>query len=412
VCTIQPLLSGGAVVYAETTGRAGGPYLRRLARSTDVQPSDEIRALWVVRDAITTPEDIDRCIDLATRTRFHILFVQVRGRGDAYYRSTLEPPATNLTYPIEDFDPLAYLLVRAHAAGISVHAWLNVFYVWSRSGPPPDGHIVRSHPDWLVTDHEGVRMDERGTDAWKADGIEGYFVSPFSAAAREHTAGVVSELVDLYAVDGIHLDYIRFPGAEYGFDVDTRTRFSLEWGIDPVVLRANTVGLSGVFGGEAVAALDSVWCEWRVQRVDSMVMAIRDAAGDGVALSAAVVADRGSARTDKGQDWSRWVHHRWVDFVVPMAYNHRPEELLDWVRILQNTVGRERMLVGLALHDGRDEYLHRSVNVLRVDRVFGFSIFSYNVLAEKRFAANFIDQVLFADEESDSLSGEEQPESP
>jgi hypothetical protein len=52
------------------------------------------------------------------------------------------------------------------------------------------------------------------------------------------------------------------------------------------------------------------------------------------------------------------------------------------------------MLVGLAIYGGRDAYIDRSVNILRVDRVSGFSIFSYNVLAERRFAANFIDQVL------------------
>ena len=74
----------------------------------------------------------------------------------------------------------------------------------------------------------------------------------------------------------------------------------------------------------------------------------------------------------------------------------RLEELLDWVRVLHNRVGRERMLVGLALHDGRDRYLERSVNILRVERVSGFSIFSYNVLAEKPFAASFIEQVFLS----------------
>jgi uncharacterized lipoprotein YddW (UPF0748 family) len=397
---MQPLSSGGAVAFAQAKERLSGPYLRRLARSTVIQPSDEIRAMWVVRDALKTPDDIDRCIDFAARTRFHILFVQVRGRGDAYYNSTLDPPATELTFPIQDFDPLAYLLVRAHAAGISIHAWLNVFYVWSQNGAPPEGHIVRVHPDWLVTDVEGVRMDERTVDTWKTNGIEGYYMSPFSKEARSHMVDVVRELVGLYPVDGVHLDYVRFPGPEFGFGVARRTRFALDWGVDPVELYDDPAGLSAVLGAGAVAALDSIWCEWRVQQVDSTVMSIREAVGEDVALSAAVVADRREARNDKGQDWSGWVHNRWVDFVVPMAYNYRPEELLDWVRILHNTIGRERLLVGLAVHDGRDQYLQRSVNILRTERVTGYSIFSYNVLTEKRFAANFIDEVLLPGEES------------
>jgi len=404
---------GGAVAYAGTTaGRQGGPYLRQLARSTPIQPSDEIKAMWVVRDAMTSPDDIDRFIDFATRTGFHILFIQVRGRGDAYYHSSLVPPADQLKYPIGDFDPLAYVLSRAHAAGISVHAWLNVYYVWSDgSSTPSDGHVVKSHPEWLVTDAAGVRMDEREVQAWQADGIEGYYLSPFSAEARAHNAEVVRELVDRYAVDGIHLDYLRFPGAVYGYGTEPRTRFALQWGVDPVDLRKNSLELSAVLGADAVGALDSVWVDWRTQGVDSMVMAIRSAMGD-LPLSAAVVPDLQIAQSEKGQSWARWIHQRWMDFVVPMAYNYRPEELLEWVRVLQNTVGREQMLVGLALHDGRDQYLDRSINILRVDRVAGFSLFSYNVLAEKRFAGQFIEQVFqtVAESEEPNQDSEDQSE--
>jgi uncharacterized lipoprotein YddW (UPF0748 family) len=400
-------------VYAQEQAMPAGPYLRRMARSTPIQPSDEIRALWVVRDALTTPEDIDRCIDLAIQTRFHILFVQVRGRGDAYYQSALEPPALDLKYTIDDFDPLEYLLARTRATGISVHAWINVFYVWSNGAlDPPEGHVVRTHPEWLATNAEGVRMDERPVDDWKAAGLEGYFVSPFSAQARAHLASVVRDLVDTYPVDGIHLDYIRYPGPEYGFDRGARTRFALEWGVDPVELRSDAAGLSAVMGAEATASLDSVWTGWRAQQVDSTVMAVRGVVGD-LPVSAAVVPEPQAARVDKGQDWPEWLRRRWVDFVVPMAYNHRPEELLDWVRILHNTIGRERMLVGLAIYGGRDAYVERSVNILRVDRAFGFSVFSYNVLAEMRFAANFVEQVFFAghrEETDEQVEPDEQGE--
>jgi uncharacterized lipoprotein YddW (UPF0748 family) len=371
------------------------PYLRRLSRTSTIQPSDEIRALWVVRDALTTPGDIDRCIDLAVQTRFHILFVQVRGRANAYYDSSLEPPAHDLRYPIRDFDPLRYMIAKAHAAGIEVHAWVNVYFAWSNGDvPPPEGHVVRTRPDWLVTDADGVRADERSVGEWKADGIEGYFVSPFSALARDHVVAVVADLIDRYDVDGIHLDYVRFPGAAYGFGLEARTRFALDWGFDPADLHKDPALVSAVIGVGAAASLDSVWAARRSQQVDSLVLALRDVSA-GLPLSAAVVADPQSARKDKGQDWVGWVHRRWMDFVVPMAYNYRPGDFRDWVQIMHNTIGRDRMLVGLAIYGGRDAYVDRSINILRVDRVSGFAIFSYNVLAERRFAANFIEQLFF-----------------
>ena len=54
------------------------------------------KALWVVRDRITTAKAIDDLLaDATTRGIFDVV-VQVRGRGDAYYRSDLEPQALAL----------------------------------------------------------------------------------------------------------------------------------------------------------------------------------------------------------------------------------------------------------------------------------------------------------------------------
>ncbi len=406
----QPLLHGGAVAFAQSTSTE--PYLPRFARTTRVQPGGEVRALWVVRDALTSPQSIDRCVDFAVQTRFQMLFAQVRGRGDAYYRSSLEPQAPGLPSDTTGFDPLMYLIQRAQAAGIAVHAWINVFYVWSSgSGKQPEGHVSASHPEWLVTDADGVRMDERPVREWQAAGVEGYYISPFCREARTHTAEIVADIVSRYAVDGIHLDYIRFPGREFGYDPKDRAAFALAWGIDPAGLWNAPADIRTVLGAEALTLLDSLWTEWRVQQVDSAVVAIRDATGD-LPLSAAVVANAVEARYDKGQDWPKWVRLRWVDFVVPMAYNILPEELPDWLRITHNSIGRDRMLVGLAVHDGRESYLEQAVNVLRAERVTGFSLFSYNVVAEWRFAASFLNDALFAgqDEEPESDEPDEEEE--
>lgn len=398
-CFLQPLFTGGVVAFETTSRGERDPYLSRLLLNSPVKPAGEIRALWVVRDALTTPESIDRCIDLAAAARFQLLFVQVRGRGDAYYYSTVEPAAPDLAYPIESFDPLEYLLVRARTAGISVHAWVNVFYVWSdgESVPPP-GHVLIEHPDWAITDATGVRMDERNPSYWQELGVEGYFLDPFIPEVRAYTARVVEDLVSRYNLDGIHLDYIRFPGVQFGYNRETRTRFALEWGVDPVLLANGSAGLTALLGPGAVSALDSILVDGRARAVDSMVVAIREAVGD-LTVSAAVIAEPDRAVTEKGQDWVNWVHARLVDFVVPMAYNHRPEELLPWLQVVENAIGRERMLVGLAIHDGRDVYLERLINLIRLDEATGFSIFSYNVLAEQRFPVRFLQEAIFPGED-------------
>lgn len=393
----EPRPMGGASAFAQAAADSavlGPPYLLKLRERTEILPDDEIRALWVVRDALTTPESISRMVDFAVQTRFHVIFVQVRGRGDAWYRSTLEPKASALSAPIEDFDPLRYLVTLAHRQGIEVHAWVNVFYAWSNAGEaPPAGHVVTRHPEWLVTDARGVRIDRVPRERWKSERIEGWFLSPGIAELRTHTAAVVREICTNYPVDGIHLDYIRYPNREYAFDPQSRTRFLLRYGVDPWELALNRAALEKVVGAPALAVMDSLYAEFRVEQVDSMVIAVREACA-GRALSAAVIADPVQARSDKGQEWARWVHRGWVDFVVPMAYNMPPLELEHRARIYNRTVGVDRVLIGLGVWDGRDEYLAEAVSLLREVPVAGYSIFSYNALAETIDGAALIEHAV------------------
>jgi uncharacterized lipoprotein YddW (UPF0748 family) len=102
----------------------------------------ELRALWVSRfdwtEEGTRPADrtrLDIIVEQAVKAGFNALLFQVRAMADAYYASTLEPWAARVSgrglgRPPEPFwDPLAYLIEKAHAAGLQVHAWLNVYPV-------------------------------------------------------------------------------------------------------------------------------------------------------------------------------------------------------------------------------------------------------------------------------------------
>src|SRR5213592_1010441 len=114
-------------------------------------PAPEMRALWVLRTSLTSPASITSLVRTAKEQGFNTLLVQVRGRGDAYYASEIEPRATELLRHSGGFDPLATLLAEAHAADIRVHAWLCVNLVSSAVELPtsPD-HVIARHPEWLM----------------------------------------------------------------------------------------------------------------------------------------------------------------------------------------------------------------------------------------------------------------------
>src|SRR6185503_6542714 len=187
---------------------------------------EQTRALWVTRTTLTSPESIREMVAAAQAGGFNTLLVQVRGRGDAYYTGTIEPRAPELAGK-PSFDPLATVLEQAHGAGIKVHAWVAVNLVSSSvTLPASRDHVIYRAPEWLMVPRElAAEMKKvdlrspayigqlaRWTRAHSSI-VEGLYTSPLHPAAQDHTAAVIAEIAAKYAIDGVHLDYVRFPSA-------------------------------------------------------------------------------------------------------------------------------------------------------------------------------------------------------
>lgn len=190
----------------------------------------EARALWVTRWDYSSVADVETLVANAAGAGFNIVLFQVRGTADAYYASNLEPWAARLTGTLggdPGWDPLQTAVDAAHAHGIELHAYINVYPVWSRSkndtpqemAPPESAdpehlfwtlsHRYDPYDVWRITDSSMEPTSLYGTGyLWPSpavDEVEGRVV----AVARDLTR---------YAVDGIHLDLVRYPGPEYSYD--------------------------------------------------------------------------------------------------------------------------------------------------------------------------------------------------
>ena len=75
-----------------------------LVSNMAAPPPNEVRALWVVREAMTSPEAVKEMVKRANEAGFNNLLVQVRGRGDAYYQARWEPRAASLKNQADDLD--------------------------------------------------------------------------------------------------------------------------------------------------------------------------------------------------------------------------------------------------------------------------------------------------------------------
>src|SRR5262245_10137329 len=101
------------------------------ARAADAPAGGQWRAFWVGAFApgIKTPEQVDRLVEDVKAVHCNTIIAQVRKRGDAYFRKTVDPFTEDPAVPA-GFDPLAVLLEKAHKSGIQVHAWVNAMTLW------------------------------------------------------------------------------------------------------------------------------------------------------------------------------------------------------------------------------------------------------------------------------------------
>ena len=181
----------------------------------------ELRGFWVdaFHAGLRNTTEARQVIADARIGGFNAVFVQVRKRGDAYYRNGLEPVATDVA---AGFDPLAELVRSAHDTSngkprIQVHAWVVAFNIWNRetTAPTQTDHPYRLHPDWLTRNRTGTTWD--GSN---------HAFDPGHPEVQEHTHRVAMDIVSRYDVDGLHWDYIRYAGREWGYNAASVARFN------------------------------------------------------------------------------------------------------------------------------------------------------------------------------------------
>jgi len=299
------LVGQGEVSLPEATPAADDPYNSRT------------RGAWVhlFDGTLKSRTSIDALVDELALADANTIIAQVARRHDAYYDSDVLPRTPDPTVAA-DFDVLAELLDAAHARGMEVHAWISV---------APTTHRVYDDlpnpPGWVASTHgngDGIADGERWVTR-ERDGDWSDYLDPGVPAVQDHVAAIVGELAERYEVDGIHLDYVRYPSNRHGYHPTALQRFREQTG------RTDTP-----------EPTDTAWMQWRRAQTDQIMRragAAIDASGNDVELSAAVITWGDGPRTlDRAgfrgtmpfwrtlQDWDGWLRTGLVDTVFPMNY--------------------------------------------------------------------------------------------
>jgi len=384
--TLLLALAAGAVRAASIPEAVPAPAWPESALNTDestpggipgvVVVTRQVDWLWVTRVSLESPEAVARIVERSRAMGVKGLLVQVIGRGDAWYRSDRLPRAEALSGAPDGFDPLGDVLDRAHAAGLEVHAWVNCCLVWSGDHRPDDPHHVAcEHPEWFGVLPGGRNLLTLGPRGWKRLGIEGAYLSPADEHVRVWVAANVAEVVRRYAVDGVHLDYIRTPGVDAGYDGATRVAFARESGVD----RARESSLPAA----ERAGVDSSFREFQDRQVTAILRAVRDsveALRPGLPISAAVRPDPGEAARWYGQPWAAWLADSLLDRAFPMCYSPATQTVLDQLADITRRVGRDRVIPGIAVYNASPTSVASHVKGARALGFAELALYSYDAL--------------------------------
>ncbi len=227
---------------------------------------------------------------------FTSIFVNVKGSGgEVYFRSR----AGQVAEQVESFDFLKILCSKAHEEGIDVHAWFVVFC----EGMRRLGGLLAKHPEYAMVNSSGGKI------GW---------MCPSHEEVHEYLLTLFQEVLEGYDVDGLHLDYIRFPDASACFCPDC--------------------GQGG--------PLDEEWVVKGVGHVTGFVEKSHRLAREyGVVHSAAVFSDYPASMIHVRQDWVDWVEKGLLDYVMPMSYTNTTRRLERLTQVHTALVGGSAILL-------------------------------------------------------------------
>lgn len=173
-------------------------------------PDPELRGIWMHATQMKTRAEADACVQRIDAANLNAVFVLVwYWGGQAFYQSRLCPMGEGVE---AGFDPLGYLVESCHRRKIEVHAWF-VNGAYGRAKPL---HVLDVHPDWAV---------EFPGELWYDFG---------KPEVRKFQSDLMVECLERYPIDGIHFDYIRYPGPQLCLCKHCQEEFAREYGFEPL----------------------------------------------------------------------------------------------------------------------------------------------------------------------------------
>ncbi len=304
------LESGEPAAAVEAAGES-----RRLAAEAYMRapssPAREARAVWNHSGMGAYPGDWEKSAKVLADNGFNMILPNMLWGGLAHYASDLLPRSRTFA---EHGDQIAQCCAAAKKHGLEVHVW-KVNY------------NAQNAPKEFLD-----RMAREGRLQHDVKGEQRNWLCPSHPENFKLELESMIEVARMYPVDGIHFDYIRYPGRESCYCDGCRARFEAASGKKVENWPRDCHG----------GARRDEYNDWRCQQITNLVAAVHREGKKlrpELAISAAVFGQYPGCRESVAQDWPAWVKAGYVDFLCPMDYTGSDEQFSNMVENQLKLVG-------------------------------------------------------------------------
>ncbi len=315
------------------------------------QPSKRVegRAFWNHSGTGAYDGDWERTARELSEAGFNMIIPNMLWGGRAHYASDVLPRSR--TY--EKYgDQITQCVKAAHKYGLQVHVWkVN----WNLSGAP------KAFVEKIHREHRNqVSVDGKAHD----------WLCPSHPENFKLELASMLEVARKYDVDGLHFDYIRYPGSDKCYCDGCRQRFEAQTG------KKVTNWPDDCHSGP----LRDAYADWRCAQITRLVKAVHDEAKKlrpKIEISAAVFGDYPNCRASVAQDWPKWIKAGYLDFVCPMDYTQNDQAFINLVtNQLKLVGGRIPVYPGIGQWRLTDDRTVGQIHLARQLGAAGFTIFN------------------------------------
>ena len=277
--------------------------------------NNELKGVWV-RPVEKTPSQIEKTVERIKDAGITDIFLETYFHGKTIYPSKYLRD-NGVIWQREEFlgfDPLEIWIKEAHKRNMKVHIWFESFYVGNDKHQTTPNHVLSVYPTCA---NKRLSNYDSEIPVPSLSEHNGYFLDPANIQVQTYLLGILSEIISDYEIDGINLDYVRYPQTvdpsypnyaltNWGYTKVARDEFKAMYGLDPI----NIIYGTGDW---------QLWTLYRQRQISEFIKSVKKLIGNrNIKLTTVVFPDLKKASATKMQNWKTWSMNNLVDGFTPL----------------------------------------------------------------------------------------------